>query len=231
MRRFGLLSLVFAAALAVGCNQTPRQDTSANPPAGGSAVGTAGTNNVTAGDRDFVHDVALANMAEIDLAQLALQQSTNADVKKFAQMMIDDHTKAGDQLKSIASQHNIEVPTQIDDKHQDLHNKLAEKKGLDFDKEYASQMVDGHQDFVDKLESRIDKKTVDEWKSKTTGSAGGEATKPEVQGQAATVLPEKSDNPITAAINQWAADTYPTAQAHLTAAKSLDKNIKRRTTD
>jgi hypothetical protein len=45
------------------------------------------------------------------------------------------------------------------------------------------------------------------------------------------VLPEKSDNPITAALNQWAADTYPTAQAHLTSAKSLDKTIKRRTTD
>lgn len=230
MRRFGLLSLIFATALAVGCNQSPRQDTSANPPAGGSAVGTAGTNNVTAADRNFVHDVALANMAEIDLAQLALQQSTNTAVKKFAQMMIDDHTKAGDQLKAIASQHNIEVPMQIDDDHQDVHNKLAEKKGTDFDQEYASKMVDGHQDFVDKLESRIDKKTVDEWKSRTSASAD-DGTKPEVQGQAVTVLPEKSDNPITAAINQWAADTYPTAQAHLTAAKSLDKNIKRRTTD
>lgn len=230
MRRFGLLSLVFATALAFGCSNKPNNDTSAAAPAGGSAVGTAGTNNVTAGDRDFVHDVAIANMAEIDLARLALQQSTNADVKKFAQMMIDDHTKAGDKLQSIASQDNIEVPTQVDDKHQDVRTKLAEKKGLDFDKEYASQMVDGHQDFVDKLESRIDKKTVDEWKSKTSGSAD-DGTKPEVQGKAATVLPEKSDNPITAAINQWAADTYPTAQAHLTAAKALDKEIKRRTTD
>jgi putative membrane protein len=233
MRRFGLLSLVFATALTVGCNQNPSndtsKDTSANP-AGGSAVGTAGTNNVTAGDRDFVRDVAIANMAEIDLATLALQQSTNADVKKFAQMMIDDHTKAGDQLKSIASQNNIEVPAQVDDQHQDIHNTLAEKKGVDFDAEYANKMADGHQDFVDKLESRIDKKTVDEWKSKTSGSAD-DATKPEVQGNASTVLPEKSDNPITAAINQWAADTYPTAQAHLTAAKALDKNIKRRTTD
>jgi putative membrane protein len=230
MRRFGLLSLVFATALAFGCNRNPSHDTSANAPANGSAVGTAGTNNVTAGDRDFVHDVAIANMAEIDLARLALQQSTNADVKKFAQMMIDDHTKAGDALKSIASQHNIEMPTQIDDKHQDLHNKLAEKKGIDFDKEYASKMVDGHQDFVDKLESRIDKKTVDEWKSKTSGTAD-DGTKPEVKGTATTVLPEKSDNPITASINQWAADTYPTAQAHLTAAKALDKNLERRTTD
>lgn len=230
MRRFGLLSLVLATVLAFGCNRNPSNESSANAPAGGSAVGTAGTTNVRAADRDFVREAAIANMAEIDLAKLALEQSTNGDVKTFAQMMIEEHTKAGDQLNAVASQHSIEVPTQIDDKHQDVHNALAAKKGLDFDKEYASRMVNGHQDFVDRLESRIDRKTVDEWKSKTSGSADAGA-KPAVQGTATTVLPDKSDNPISAAINQWAAETYPTAQAHLTAAKTLDKEVKRRTTD
>ena len=143
MRRFGLLSLVFATALAFGCNSNPSHDTSANAPANGSAVGTAGTNNVTAGDRDFVHDVAIANMAEIDLARLALQQSTNADVKKFAQMMIDDHTKAGDELKGIAQRKNFAWPAALPPDAVALKDKLSKLNGAAFDRAYIDEMVKG----------------------------------------------------------------------------------------
>ena len=228
MKRLGFLSLALATALTVGCNRSQSPDTRANNPSG-SAVGTAGSAEVPRGDKDFVHDVTIANLAELDLARLAVDRSTNAEVKKFAQMMIDDHTKAGDSLKTVASQHNIEVPTAVDDKHRDLHDKLAKKQGFEFDRDYMNAMVDGHNDFVDKLESRIDKTTLSDWKSKTTERVGG--TKPEVKGKATAVLPEKSDNPITAAINQWAAETYPVAYAHRESAKSLDDTLKKRTTD
>lgn len=43
-------------------------------------------------------------------------------------------------------------------------------------------------------------------------------------------MAEKSDNPVTFRLNQWAADTYPTAFAHLQAAKDMQKRLKRRTT-
>lgn len=44
-------------------------------------------------------------------------------------------------------------------------------------------------------------------------------------------MPEKSDNPVTLSINQWAADTYPIVYAHLQAARMLDRAVKKRTTD
>jgi putative membrane protein len=225
MKRLGFLSLVLISALAVGCNRNPESRASNAP---GGAVGTAGTTDVPRADKDFVHDVTIANMAELDLARLAADQSTNADVKKFAQMMIDDHTKAGDSLSAVATQHNIEMPTAIDDNHRDVHDKLAQKKGFEFDRDYISRMVDEHQDFVDKLESRIDKENLDKWKSSMGERPGG---KTEVKGKAEAILPEKSDNPITASVNQWAADTYPVAFAHLQQAKDLDKQLKKRTTD
>jgi predicted outer membrane protein len=176
-----------------------------------------------------VHDVAIANMAEIDLGRLAVERGSTAETKQFAQMMVDDHTAAGDKLKTVATQYNIEIPAQVDDKHQGVHEKLAAKQALDFDKDYADKMVDGHQDFVDKLESRIDKTKLSDWKSKHASAVPGKVA--EEKGEAVAIIPEKSDNTITASINQWAADTYPTAWAHLQAAKDLQNNLKKRTTN
>ena len=54
--------------------------------------------------------------------------------------------------------------------------------------------------------------------------------KVEEKGETMTVTAEKSDNPVTFRLNQWAADTYPVAFAHLQAAKDMQKGLKRRTT-
>jgi putative membrane protein len=222
----GVMALALAATIAVGCNR------SENKAANDTTPGTAGTagradNGVSAGDRDFVRDVATMNMAELDLSRTALNRAADTNVKKFAQMMVDDHTAAGDKLKAVASQHNIEVPAQLDDKHQDKGQKISEKQGLEFDKAYADAMVDGHQDFVDKLESRIDKDTLSKWKARHTNHATGE--KAEVEATAVTA--EKSDNPITQSINQWAAETYPVAYAHLQAAKDMRDGVRKRSTN
>ena len=167
-------------------------------------------------------------MAEIDAARMALDRSSDADVKKFAQMMIDDHTKAGDDLRAVATTHNIDLPAQVDDNHRDKAEELGKKKGMDFDRDYADAMVDGHQAFVDKLESRVDKDTLAEWKAKNVDPASGKKT--EGKAEAISIVPEKSDNPITLSLNEWAAATYPVAFAHLQAAKDLQKGVKRRTT-
>jgi putative membrane protein len=228
MKRFGLLSLAVASVVTCGCHDA-RNNNAANAPATGSAVGTSGTaTDVSRGDKDFVHDVAIANMAEIDLGQVASERGSTPEVKKFAQMMVDDHTAANDKLKAIATPRAIEVPAQLDDTHQDTRQKLEKKQALDFDRDYADMMVDGHQDFVDKLESRIDKSKLSDWKARQTDASG---RKVETQADAIAITPEKSDDPVTMSINQWAADTYPTAFAHLEAAKVLQKGLKKRSTD
>jgi putative membrane protein len=246
MRRMSVMAVAMAAVIAVGCNRSD------NRAANDSAVGTAGraNNGVSAGDRDFVRDVATMNMAEIELSRTALQRSGSADVKEFAQMMVADHPKAGEKLKAVAAQHQIEVPAQLDDKHRDQGEKVAAKQGLDFDKEYADAMVDGHQDFVDKLESRIDKDTLSKWKAGRDGNRSadygaanrpaGSATpanpnaaqpNPDAKVEAMAVTAEKSDNPVTQGLNQWAAETYAVAYAHLEAAKALRDGVRKRSTN
>jgi putative membrane protein len=167
-------------------------------------------------------------MAEINAARMALDRSSDANVKKFAQMMIDDHTKAGNDLRAVATSHQIDLPAQVDDDHREKAEELGKKNGMDFDRDYADAMVDGHQAFVDKLESRVDKDTLAEWKSKNVDPASGK--KMEGKAEAISIVPEKSDNPVTLSLNEWAAATYPVAFAHLQAAKDLQKGVKRRTT-
>jgi putative membrane protein len=228
MKRYGFLALTLTAALTVACNSNDHRDTTAaNPPAGG-AVGTAGNDNVSNGDKDFVKDIASASIAEVELGRMALDKAANPDVKKFAQMMVDDHTKANEELTNFASQSNIPVPSATDDKHNDLRDKLAQKTGADFDKDYMDAMVDGHKDVMDKLESRIDKDTLSKYKADAQDPSG---KKVETKVEAKTVTPEKSDNPVTMGLNSWAAKTYPVVSAHYDAAKKLQDAVKKRMTN
>ena len=229
MKRTYFLTFVLAASLAGGCRGNGNDQTAA-PPAGSAPVGTSGAAaDVKGADRDFVRDAAIASMAEVEIGRLALQRSSDANVKKFAQMMIDDHTAASNSLQSVASRHQIEMPTEVDDKHKDKADELGKKQMAEFDRDYADTMVDGHQAFVDKLESRVDKDTLAAWKAKHIDPATGKQI--EAKGEAITIVPEKDDSPITFSLNEWAATTYPVAFAHLQAAKDLQKDVKRRSTN
>ena len=230
MKRVGFLPMVFAAVITAGCggNDQNQAATAEKTPATVGTSGAAGEPNTRAADREFVRDIAIANMAEMDMARMALQRASDANIKKFAQMIVDDHSRAGNRLQTIAMQHRMEMPVQVDDKHKDMAAKLGQAKAGDFDREYADVMVEAHQDLVDRLESRIDKETLADFKSQHVDPASGK--KMEGKAEAVAVLAEKSDNPVTLGINQWAAETYPVAFAHLQAAKDLQKGVKRRTT-
>ena len=104
----------------------------------------------------FVNHAAQAGMAEVKLGNLALEKSTSEDVKKFAQMMVDDHTKANDELKSMAQSKSIDLPTDIG-KHQKDYDKLSKLSGSDFDREYVDGMVKGHKEVVSMFEKEATK--------------------------------------------------------------------------
>jgi putative membrane protein len=224
MKRIWFLSLALVATLTAGCSSEKGKNLGKARSSEPATVGTAGAADIASQDaKDFIHHVAIANTAEIDLGKLAADRGMANEVKKFAQMMIDDHTASGDKLNALASDLKINAPGELDDKHIDQRDKLAKQSGADFDREYASAMVDGHKDLIDQLEPRIDKKTLEQWKvemnGKTTATAGTVA-----------ILPDHSDNPTTMRINQFAAGIYPTVYGHLEAAKALESSLKKRST-
>jgi len=221
MKRMGFMAMVVVAAVSGACNREARNEPVGNDRTIGTA-GDADRNTPSDSDRKFIEDLTIANMAEVKLGTLATQKSTNAEVKKFGEMMIADHTKAGDALKAVASSHNVQVPLDVDAKHRDMYDKLAKLQGVEFDREYAAAMVDGHQDVADTLESRIDRQRLQAWKTEMADWLDGKKVD---HSNVGTVTPEHSDNAATMAVNQWAADSYPVVQGHLVAAKAMKSGV------
>jgi len=103
-------------------------------------------------DSKFMMMLATVGMNEIGLSQTALSKSSNEEVKKFAQMMVDDHTKAGDELKALATSKSVTLPMEMDAKHKAMNEKLSAMSGSAFDMEYTKAMVKDHEKTVSMLQ-------------------------------------------------------------------------------
>lgn len=104
-------------------------------------------------DKKFLKDSALGGMTEVELGKLAAQKASSDAVKQFGQRMVDDHSKANEQLKQVAGRSNIEVPAALDSKHQSRVDKLAKLSGPAFDKAYVKDQVKDHERDVDDFKS------------------------------------------------------------------------------
>ncbi len=101
----------------------------------------------------FVDKAAQAGMTEVQLGKLALQKSSDAQIRKFAQQMVTDHSKAGEELTAIAKAENLQVPGKLDSKHADMVRALGAKSGAEFDAAYAQGMMQDHVQAVALFES------------------------------------------------------------------------------
>jgi putative membrane protein len=109
------------------------------------AAAAASTCKASASDRAFIGKAAAGGMAEVKLGQLASEKATSADVKKFGQMMVDDHTKANSQLIGIAQQAGVTAPKDLKPQDQALYDRLSKLSGDEFDRTYMRHMVTDHQ--------------------------------------------------------------------------------------
>lgn len=104
------------------------------------------------GDADFVKEAGLGGMTEVELSRLALQKATDPAVKKFAQQMVADHTKANEGLKAAAAEEGLTPPPSLDPEHKQLVDKFNGMSGSSFDQAYKTQMLKDHQETVAKFE-------------------------------------------------------------------------------
>ena len=81
-------------------------------------------------DQAFVNEMTIANLAEVQLGKLATERASNTDVKAFGQMMVQDHTKANDELKQIASQLKIAATDRAGPEAQGTGGQIVEVAGL-----------------------------------------------------------------------------------------------------
>jgi putative membrane protein len=176
--------------------QSPGQSPTTPPTLPESSAGSATSPGATADtmsrkvdDKKFAKDAALGGLTEVELGKLAAQKASNDAVKQFGQRMVDDHSKANEQLKQIAGKSNIEVPAALDSKHQSRVDKLAKLSGPAFDKAYVKDQLKDHE------------RDVDDFKS-------------------------EAQNGSDPNVKQFAMQTLPTLQEHLSAVKDLKKTVK-----
>ena len=161
MQRHLLIVGAAVAALSVtACNKKPDETKGAATPAEQAATPAANpaatipTPANEAAAPDFVNKAAASDMFEIAAAKVALQRSTNAQVKKFAQMMVDDHTKSSADLKKAISEsgQSLTPPAALPQDLQGKVDDLSKADAKDFDKNYMDNQVDAHQNTLNVLQ-------------------------------------------------------------------------------
>jgi putative membrane protein len=121
-------------------------------------------------------NVAKDGVAEVELGRLASQKATNEQLKQFGQQMADDHGKANEELKKLAADKNITIPTEPDSKHKGTIDKLSKMTGDAFDRAFTQEMVSGHKKAVSAFqkESKSGKDAeVKAWAAKTLPTLEG----------------------------------------------------------
>jgi putative membrane protein len=192
----------FCIAAAVGAQtRTPEAAsvTKASPPsssqskaAPSSSQSSMGATSLSSGDRKFIEKAAEGGMAEVQLGQLAASKASSDDVKKFGQKMVDDHSKADDQLKQLATSKGVNLPTDLDHSTKREMDKLSKLSGADFDREYMKTMVSDH------------KKDVSDFKSEAS-----KAKDPDVKQFAGSTLPTLQEHLQLAQSTQQTANSEP----------------------
>ena len=103
-------------------------------------------------DAEFAVKAADSGLAEVNASEVAQQKAQDQRVKDFAAMMVQDHTKTNEELKSLASSKNITLPTAPGEAHLKNIADLNSYTGADFDKEYMDLMVADHEKAVNLFE-------------------------------------------------------------------------------
>jgi putative membrane protein len=136
-------------------------------------------------DRHFVLETAAVNMMEIDLGRLAAQRAATPGVRQFGEMMVMDHTKAQQELMSIAAAQGMPFPKDMGTmkkmlkamnmsyllvQHMETRDTLAKLPAPLFDMVYIGGMVKGHAKTVASFELEYEGSKVPDlrvWTNKT----------------------------------------------------------------
>jgi putative membrane protein len=100
--------------------------------------------SMTSSDQKFMREAAEGGLAEVELGKLANEKGSTEEVRKFGQRMMEDHSKANDELKQLASSKGVALPDQLSTKDKMLKEHLAKLNGPNFDRSYMENMLKDH---------------------------------------------------------------------------------------
>ena len=147
------LSLPSGLALAADTSKSGSTDTKSSS----KSTDAKSSSKLSSDDSNFVKEAAQGGMMEVELGKLAQEKATSEKVKAFGKRMEQDHSKANDELKKLASDKGVQLSTALDSKHKSKVDKLSKMSGADFDKRYMSDMVSDHKEDIKKFQKEADK--------------------------------------------------------------------------
>jgi putative membrane protein len=168
-----------------GAGQQPSQVGGANNPSSieqqqqQAQQGASGMNTGPAVDKAFVKKALEGNEAEIQMGQLALQKSSDDQVKQFAQRMVDDHGKMQEQLKPVAQQMGVKVPDGPSKGQMKKMDKMKSLSGDAFDQAYIKDMVKDHKS--DASDFKLEAQNTQNPQLKQLATDGGEMIESHLQ--------------------------------------------------
>jgi putative membrane protein len=152
----GLLAATLLAAPAFAQTTVIPMPAAPQPMAKGPPLATGiPATPLTSDDTAFVSKQLQTNMAEIKLAQLALQKSQDQNVRNYAQKLITDHTAADETLLPIANAQKIAQPGALDPEQQAMYDRLSRLNGVAFDTAYINGMISDHERDIKEMNAQL----------------------------------------------------------------------------
>ncbi|MER2999269.1 DUF4142 domain-containing protein [Pontibacter populi] len=97
---------------------------------------------------EFLQEAAAIDTFEIVTANLALENSTQQEVREFAQLMLQEHTMTRAQLRTEARERGISLQMNMSQERETIRARLQNQTGTPFDKDFANVQVQAHEDAI-----------------------------------------------------------------------------------
>jgi putative membrane protein len=154
------LSIIVASVSALilaGCAHKERESTAvgAPGPVTTSEQSGSGQSYLGAQEQTFLKEAAQGGMAEVQMGRLAAQKGQSSAVRQLGQKLVQDHSKANQELKLLASQKQVTLPTDMPTEAQSMLSHLKSLEGAEFDKEFKKHAIEEHQKAIQKFETAI----------------------------------------------------------------------------
>ena len=152
-------ALLCASALLAQTKGTPPENPREMPPYGNpnqhqdaTPMTSMPSGQISLSDASFLRKAAAGGAAEVESRQPGQDKASNPEVKQFAQKMVDDHSAANSELKTLAQQKGVAVPTQPDFRSKKELDRLSKLSGPAFDRAYMKLMVSDHEKDVSEFQ-------------------------------------------------------------------------------
>jgi putative membrane protein len=99
----------------------------------------------SSGSNEFLAEAVQDAMAEIHLCELAIERTSNEEIKVFSQTMIDDHSKMGQEIEQLCSRKNIDLPKDVNSAQSSTMQQLLKLSGIEFDRQFIDHNVKEHE--------------------------------------------------------------------------------------